>query len=71
MTVDELYERIDRMIRDLSLSCAYDMPSFWAKDKKGKKEYVVIPDKFHKGYQKAIEDVWEGINEIFQKGGRE
>lgn len=62
-----LYERIDRKIRDLSLSCAYDMPAFWAKDKKGKSEYIVIPDKFHKGYQKAIEDIDKGIKEIFGK----
>lgn len=64
---DGLYQRIDRLIRDLSLSCAYDMPSFWAKDKKGKEEYVVISDKFHKGYQKAIADVENGIKEIFGK----
>ena len=64
---DGLYEKIDHMIRDLSLSCAYDMPSFWTKDKKDKEKYVIIPDKYHKGYQKAIEDVCNGINEIFGK----
>lgn len=53
----EIFERfnvVDRVMRDLGVSNAYDMPSFWCN--KGK-NYTVIPTKYHKGYMQALEDV--------------
>ena len=53
----EIFKRFDtvnRVMQDLGLSNAYDMPSFWSKDRK---HYTVIPTKYHKGYMKALEDV--------------
>ena len=65
MTKDEIANKMNRVFGELGLHCAYDMPSFWAKDKKGKRKYVVINDKYHKGYQQALNDVEERINEVF------
>lgn len=62
---DELYERykgFDRIISDLGISCAYDMPSFWCD--KGE-NYKVIPTKYHKGYMQAIEDVEKEVRKRF------
>lgn len=53
----EIFERfntVDRVMSDLGLANAYDMPSFWSD--KGK-SYTVIPTKYHKGYMQALEDV--------------
>lgn len=53
----EIFDRfntVDRVISDLGLHCAYDMPSFWCN--KGK-DYAVIETKYHKGYMQALEDV--------------
>jgi len=53
----EVFERfscVNRIIQDIGLANAYDMPSFWCN--KGR-EYRVIPTKYHKGYMQALEDV--------------
>ena len=58
---EEVFERFntaERVMQDLGLSCAYDMPSFWSN--KGK-DYTVIPTKFHKGYMQALTDVEKEI----------
>lgn len=52
--VFEKYNIAERIMQDMGLSCAYDMPSFWNSDRKS---YTVIPTKYHKGYMKALEDV--------------
>ena len=52
--VFEKYNTVERIMQELGLSCAYDMPSFWSNDRKS---YTVIPTKYHKGYMKALEDV--------------
>lgn len=57
----ETFERfnvVERVMQDLGLVCAYDMPSFWCN--KGK-DYKVIPTKYHKGYMQALEDVEKDI----------
>ena len=59
----ELTERIDRVFRDLGISCAYDMPSFWYNEGK---DYQVIPTRYHKGYQKALEDAEKKIMDILK-----
>ena len=53
----EIFDRfntVDRVMSDLGLHCAYDMPSFWYN--KGK-DYAVIETKYHKGYMQALKDV--------------
>ena len=52
--VFEKYNTVERIMQDLGLSCAYDMPSFWSSDRKS---YTVIPTKYHNGYMKALEDI--------------
>lgn len=47
-------EKFDRIIRELGVNCAYDMPSFWCNQGKN---YKVIPTKYHKGYMQALADV--------------
>jgi hypothetical protein len=57
----EVFERFNvatRVMQDLGLRCAYDMPSFWCN---GGKDYTVIPTKYHKGYMQALEDVEKEI----------
>ena len=57
----EVFERFNvatRVMHDLGLRCAYDMPSFWCNDGK---DYTVIPTKYHKGYMQALEDVEKEI----------
>lgn len=61
----EVFERfniVNRIIDDLGLSNAYDMPSFWCE--KGK-VYKVIPTKYHKGYMQALEDMEKEIRKRF------
>ena len=63
-------ESVDRILRDMGVHCAYDMPSFWAN--KGK-DYKVIPTKWHKGYQQAVADFDKRIRElpsVTQKSGK-
>lgn len=67
----EIFERfnaVNRMIQDLGLSNAYDMPSFWSD--KGR-SYTVIPTKYHKGYMQALEDVEREIRKRFGFAERE
>lgn len=57
----EIFDRFntaERVMQDLGLRCAYDMPSFWCNNGK---DYAVIPTKFHKGYMQALTDVEKEI----------
>ena len=55
---------IQFVFHDLGLSCAYDMPSFWYNNKK---DYKVIPTKYHKGYQQALYDAEKKIKKIMEE----
>ena len=57
-----LFNSVERIIQDLELGCAYDMPSFWFNHGK---DYKVIPTKYHKGYMQALEDVEREIRNKF------
>lgn len=57
-------DKVHIVFRDLGLSCAYDMPSFWYHDKK---DYKVIPTKYHKGYMQALEDAEGKIKAILEE----
>lgn len=62
---EEVFERfniVTRIMQDLGLANAYDMPSFWCN---GKKDYKVIPTKYHKGYMQALSDVEQEIRKRF------
>ena len=53
----EIFDRfnaVERIISDLGLSNAYDMPSFWCNNKT---DYRVIPTKYNNGYMQALNDV--------------
>jgi len=50
----ERFNTVDRVLADLGLHNAYDMPSFWYNNGK---DYKVIDTKWHKGYMKALADV--------------
>lgn len=52
--VFDRFNAVERVISDMGLHCAYDMPSFWCN--KGK-DYAVIETKYHKGYMQALNDV--------------
>jgi len=54
----EKYNTVYRVMSDLGISNAYNMPSFWCKKAT---EYTVIPTKYHKGYMQALEDVEKEI----------
>lgn len=58
----ELFNTVVSMIHSLGISCAYDMPSFWCNSRK---DYKVIPTKFHKGYMQALKDVEREIRKRF------
>lgn len=60
--VFEKYNTTERIMQELGLSNAYDMPSFWSSDRKS---YTVIPTKYNKGYMKALEDVEREIRSRF------
>ena len=62
---EEVFERhnvVTRIMQDLGLANAYDMPSFWCN---GKKDYKVIPTKYHQGYMQALSDVEKEIRKRF------
>ena len=62
---EEVFERfnaIERVLQDLGLNCAYDMPGFWTN---GGKDYKVIETKYHKGYMQALSDVTEEVRKRF------
>ena len=54
---------IQRIFNKLNTMCAFDIPSFWTTDKNGKKQYKVIPDKWHKGYLQALDDAEKMLSE--------
>lgn len=56
--VFDRFNAVERVISDMGLHCAYDMPSFWCN--KGK-DYAVIETKYHKGYMQALSDVGDEI----------
>jgi hypothetical protein len=58
----EKYNTINRIMQDLGISNAYDMPGFWCNNGK---DYTVIPTKYHKGYMQALEDIEKEIRERF------
>jgi len=67
----EIFDRfnaVDRVMSDLGLHCAYDMPSFWYN--KGK-NYAVIETKYHKGYMQALKDVEKEVRLRFGFAERE
>lgn len=59
--VFNLFNSVNRILQDLGIGCAYDMPSFWTKGNK----YKVIPTKYHKGYMQALSDVEKEIRDKF------
>lgn len=56
------FNTVDRVLSDLGLSNAYDMPSFWCNNGK---DYKVIDTKFHKGYMQALNDIERDIRKQF------
>ena len=61
----EVFERFNtatRIMYALGLSNAYDMPSFWCNKRK---DYKVIPTKYHQGYRQALEDVESEVRKRF------
>ena len=58
----ERFNVVDRVLADLGLHNAYDMPSFWCNNGK---DYKVIDTKWHKGYMKALADVEKEIRSQF------
>lgn len=61
----EIFERfntVERIIFDLGLANAYDMPGFWCNNGK---DYRVIETRYNKGYMKALEDVEQEIRKRF------
>lgn len=65
--VFEKYKAVDRVLYELGVNCAYDMPSFWTKGN----QFKVIPTKYHKGYMQALEDVETEIRKRFGFAERE
>ena len=66
--VFEKFNTVTRILQDLGVGCAYDMPSFWCN---GGKDYKVVPTKYHQGYMKALEDVEKSVRERFGFSERE
>jgi hypothetical protein len=58
----ERFNAVDRVLADLGLRNAYDMPGFWYNNGKN---YKVIDTKWHKGYRKALADVEKEIRSQF------
>lgn len=55
------FNTVERIMSDLGLSNAYDMPSFWTKNG----DYKVINTKYHQGYMQALEDVEKEVRKRF------
>jgi hypothetical protein len=66
--VFERFNTVTRILQDLGVGCAYDMPSFWCN---GGNDYKVIPTKYHQGYMKALEDVEKDVRKRFGFSERE
>jgi hypothetical protein len=60
--VFERFNTVDRVLNDLGISNAYDMPRFWSNTGKN---YTVIQTKYHKGYMQALEDVEQEVRKRF------
>ena len=60
--VFDLFNNFERIIQDLGLSNAYDMPSFWCNNGK---DYKVIETKECKGYRKALDDIERSVRMRF------
>ena len=60
--VFERFNTVERVLQDVGISCAYDMPSFWSHDRE---KYHVIATKYHKGYMKALDDIEKEIRRRF------
>ena len=58
-----LWDSLNREIYKLGVDCAYDMPGFRCNNGKS---YTVIPTKWHKGYQKALDDVETFVCEVWK-----
>ena len=61
----EIFERfntVTRVMQDLGVGCAYDMPGFWCNNGK---DYKVILTKYHQGYMLALEDVEKEVRKRF------
>ena len=59
--VFDRFNTVTRIMRDLGLSCAYDMPSFWCNNG----SYKVIQTKYHQGYMQALADVEKEVRMRF------
>lgn len=57
----EKFNTVDRVMQELGIGCAYDMPSFWTKGN----DYKVINTKYHQGYMQALSDVEKEIRKRF------
>ena len=55
-------DALEQKLSMLGVSNAYDRPSFWYG--KDKKDYKVIPTKYHNGYDNALADVEKAIQEL-------
>lgn len=62
------FNAIDRVIADLGLHNAYDMPGFWINNQQ---DYKVIPTRYHQGYMQALQDVEKEIRSQFGFAERE
>ena len=62
------FNTVTRVLQDLGLDNAYDMPAFWCNNRK---DYTVIPTKYHKGYMKALDDVEKEVRKRFGFAERE
>ncbi|MBQ7247117.1 MAG: hypothetical protein IJS22_03385 [Lachnospiraceae bacterium] len=58
----EKFNAVGRIMGNLGLANAYDMPSFWYNNAK---DYKVIPTKYHQGYQQALLDVEKEVRKRF------
>ena len=61
----EVFDRfllLEKVMINLGLDCAFDMPGFWTNNREN---YKVIPTKFHKGYMQALKDVEKDIRKAF------
>ena len=68
---EEVFERfntVERVLQDIGISCAYDMPSFWSHNKE---KYHVIATKYQKGYMQALDDIEKEIRLRFGFAERE
>lgn len=55
-------DALKQKLEMLGVSNAYDRPGFWYG--KDKKDYKVIPTKYHAGYDNALADVEKAIQEL-------